>query len=74
MKLSQLKPGECAVVEEIAETALTCRLHDLGLTSGTAVTCVMNSPLGDPGAYAFRGAVIALRKRDADSVQVRYGK
>lgn len=72
MKLSQLKPGECAVVAEIAATALSCRLHDLGLTPGTSVSCVMRSPLGDPCAYAFRGAVIALRKQDADSVQVRH--
>lgn len=73
MKLSQLSPGECAVVTGVAQTSLTQRLRDLGLTDGTGVTCVMRSPLGDPTAYAFRGTVIAMRKRDADSVQVTHG-
>ncbi len=74
MKLSELTPGEHAVVEDIAETSLTRRLRDLGLTDGTRVACVMRSPLGEPCAYAFRGSVIAMRKRDADSVLVCHGK
>ena len=74
MKLSQLKPGERAVVTGIAESSLTRRLRDLGLTDGTPVVCVMQSPLGEPCAYAFRGSVMAIRKRDADGVSVRHGE
>ena len=70
MKLSQLRPGDCGTVTGIAETSLTQRLRDLGLTDGTGITCVLRSPLGDPSAYAFRGCVIAMRKRDADTVGV----
>ena len=40
----------------------------LGLVPGTRVTCVGKSPAGDPAAYAFRGAVIALRRADAEEV------
>lgn len=72
MKLSQLRPGECGTVTEIASGPLTQRLRDLGLTDGTAITCVFTSPLGDPCAYSFRGSVIAMRKKDASAVGVRH--
>ena len=35
---------------------------------GTRVTCTAVSPAGDPAAYLIRGAVIALRGRDAGGV------
>ena len=74
MKLSQLMPGERAIAAGIEDCPLKNRLLDLGLTKGTPVKCVMRSPLGDPYAYRFRGCVIAMRKKDADGVQVRYGE
>ena len=37
---------------------------------GTRVTCVTRSPAGDPGAYLIRGALIALRRADAEGVQL----
>ena len=46
------------------------RLLDLGLVPGTEVTAVMKSPTHDPTAYRIRGAVIALRREQADLVQV----
>lgn len=49
------------------------RLMDLGFAKGACVTCLGKSPLGDPKAYLVRGAVIALRKRDASDVFVADG-
>lgn len=71
-KLCNLRPGESAVVHTVSNPAhpLADRLRDLGLTAGSAVTCTMQSPLGDPCAYLVRGAVIALRRRDAGIVAV----
>lgn len=71
--LSHLLPGESAVVHNVSDPAhpLADRLRDLGLTAGSAVTCTMQSPLGDPCAYLVRGAVIALRRRDAGIIAVR---
>jgi len=72
-RLSDLLPGETAVVRFLTDPAhdLAERLTDLGLTAGSAVTCTMKSPLGDPSAYLIRGAVIALRHADASIVAVR---
>lgn len=69
--LSSLREGEQAQVEEITSGGgMERRLLDLGLTGGARVTCVQKAPSGDPAAYLIRGAVIALRKADADRVRI----
>lgn len=69
--LSDLRPGEGAVVRCLAAVGDTRRrLQDIGLISGTAVTCERVSPLGDPVAYRIRGATMALRGVDAGRVEV----
>ena len=69
LSLDTLRVGQCARVSHIeAEPAMRRRLLELGLVPGTRVTCTAVSPAGDPAAYAVRGAVIALRRRDAAGV------
>ena len=64
--LNSLRVGQSARVSHIeAEPAMRRRLLDIGLIPGTRVTCTAVSPAGDPAAYLIRGAVIALRGRDA---------
>ncbi len=69
LRLSALREGESAYVTEVsAGPAMDRRLTDLGLVRGTRVTCVLRSPAGDPCAYLIRGALIALRRTDAEGV------
>ena len=46
------------------------RLLDLGLIPGTEVSAEIRSPGGDPTGYRIRGAVIALRREQADQVRI----
>lgn len=46
------------------------RLLDLGVVPGTIITSQFTSPDGDPAAYLIRGALIALRKAQAELIQV----
>ncbi len=46
------------------------RLLDLGVVPGTVITSQFASPDGDPAAYLIRGALIALRKAQAELIQV----
>ena len=72
--LSALRVGQSAYVAEIqADEAMRRRLLDMGLIPGTQVTCQGRSPAGDPAAYLIRGAVVALRARDAASVGLTSG-
>ncbi len=71
ISLCRLGVGASAWVAEVAgERAMRRRLMDMGLIPGTRVTCVAASPAGDPSAYLIRGAVVALRGRDAAGIRV----
>ena len=73
-KLTDLQQGDRALVVDIDPgDSMRRRLQDLGLISGTEVTCLKKSPLGDPVAYYIRWAVIALRSEDSSRVRVHYG-
>lgn len=64
--LDQLFPGSQALVKDVAaQGTMRRRLQDLGFVPGAQVECLGKSPLGDPRAYRIRGAVVALRGRDA---------
>lgn len=71
LALDRLPEGQSAYVTEVHnEPSMRRRLADIGLIRGTRVTCLCRSPAGDPAAYLIRGAVIALRGRDAAGIQV----
>lgn len=69
--LSELTEGMSARVMALTGEAGMCgRLMELGLTPGVCVECLFKSPLGDPTAYRIRGAVIALRAKDAEGIRI----
>jgi ferrous iron transport protein A len=49
----------------------TRRLIDLGFTPGEEVVVTHAAPLGDPIIIRVRGALLALRKREAAWIRVR---
>lgn len=67
--LAQLRQGQSAVVTQLSlGGAMRRRLYDLGLIPGTCVERLQTGPAGSPIAYAVRGAVIALRRGDAQKI------
>lgn len=73
-RLDALKVGEAAEVVQIAPAVQgpqRRRLLDLGLLPGTRIEAEMMSPAGDPMAYRVRGALIALRRPQAQGVYIR---
>ena len=66
-----LGTGERGKVSAVnASDAMHRRFLDIGLGKGTEVCCLFRAPHGDPTAYSIRGAVIAIRERDAGDVLV----
>lgn len=69
--LGSLPVGGTATVSALfAEGAMRRRLLDLGLIRGTRVRCLYRSLGGKMSAYLIRGAVIALRRGDADTIYI----
>jgi DtxR family Mn-dependent transcriptional regulator len=72
--LATLRPGESARVVRISPSCRGLqrrRLLDLGVVPGTRITAVLRSMSGDPVAYEIRGALIALRREQAEWIEVR---
>lgn len=72
-RLCDLSPGEQGNVASLCTRGpMRRRLLELGLVEGTRVECLCRSPGGDPSAYRIRGAVIALRRKDAAGVILKW--
>ncbi len=54
----------------IGEENTKRRLLDLGLVKGTKVKPVLISPSSGLRAYEFRGSLIAIRKEDAENIEL----
>jgi DtxR family Mn-dependent transcriptional regulator len=69
--LSALKVEEKGVVLGISKALRgqqRRRLMDLGVVPGSEIVVEMQSAGGDPSAYRIKGALIALRKKQADRI------
>ncbi len=72
--LADLDLGEIAEISAISPAchgAQRRRLLDLGLLPGTRVSAELTSFSGNPTAYNIRGATIALRKEQAQLIQIK---
>jgi DtxR family transcriptional regulator, Mn-dependent transcriptional regulator len=72
--LADLEVGESAVVSGISplcQGPQRRRLLDLGVVPGTEIRARMRSAAGDPIAYEIRGALIGLRRQQAEWIRVR---
>lgn len=71
IRMSQLDESEVGYITRVnAKGDIRRRLFDLGLIEGTKVECLFKSPHGDPAAFGVRGAVIALRREDSETIQI----
>lgn len=73
--LDRLPIGETGRILEVGGTESEARrLQELGFAPGGKVEAVFESPWGDPVAYYVRGAVVALRRRDAGAILVSFAE
>jgi len=69
IRLSALSRNQTAVIKRTV--GMDPSLSDLGFLPGAEVQVVYEAPLGkDPIAVRIRGALIALRRKDADQIEV----
>lgn len=72
MTLANLSVGERAKVTKIlGETPATKRLMEMGLVPGVSVRVVKSAPFGDPIEIRVRGYSLAMRKAEAETIEVK---
>lgn len=70
-KLSELEPGNKAIIDSFIDEELSVRLLELGCLPGEEVEIAHIAPLGDPIAIHLYGHKLSLRKKEADSILVK---
>ena len=71
MTLKDLPPGQDAWVTAITGNGrVTRRLMEMGVVPGVAVQMVKAAPFGDPVEVRVRGYSLAMRKNEADAIEV----
>jgi DtxR family Mn-dependent transcriptional regulator len=71
--LRDLRPGEVGRVVDVSpacQGSQRRRLLDLGVVRGTEIEAELVSATGNPVAYRIRGAIIALRREQAEWIRI----
>jgi ferrous iron transport protein A len=75
VKLGTLKPGAKGLIAQVGTESISSqlvkRLMEMGVLEGSPFQVVHEAPWGgDPIAVRVRGALIALRRNEANAVEV----
>ena len=71
MNLINLPIGVNAKVVSVnGNNAITKRLMEMGVVPGVSVRLVKSAPFGDPIEIRVRGYSLAMRKSEADTIEV----
>jgi len=71
MTLTNLPVGKDARVTAVRGTgSVTRRLMEMGVIPGVAVQVIKMAPFGDPIEVRIRGYSLAMRRTEADAIEV----
>ncbi|MBL7738160.1 MAG: ferrous iron transport protein A [Chitinophagaceae bacterium] len=69
-KLSQLRPGQKAVIKHFDNQEIHLKLMEMGCLPGESITVEQMAPLGDPVSVSIAGYTLSLRLNEADHIIV----
>ena len=70
MTLKDGKTGMSLRVDKVGDSELKQRLMTMGLIPGTRIKVLLSAPMGDPMAIGLRSYNLALRRADAEKIEV----
>lgn len=75
MKLTNIPSGESAKVVSVSGSGqVTKRLMEMGVVPGVSIRMIKSAPFGDPLEISLRGYHLAMRKNEADQIEVQSSK
>lgn len=69
-KLSELKPGQKAVIREVSSEEIHLKLMEMGCLPGEPISVEQVAPLGDPVSVQVSGYRLSLRLDEAKHILV----
>jgi len=70
MKLSELKPGQEAIIDEFDSSDILLKLMEMGCVPGERIYLEQVAPLGDPISIKISGYSLSLRLNEAEHINV----
>ncbi|HJS54673.1 MAG TPA: FeoA family protein [Chitinophagaceae bacterium] len=71
MKLSDLKPGQEAIISEFDNSDILIKLMEMGCVPGERIYLEQVAPLGDPISIKISGYSLSLRLNEAEHILVQ---
>ena len=69
-RLSELKPGQKAVIMEFGSEEIYLKLMEMGCLPGEPIAMDQVAPMGDPVSVQVAGYTLSLRLDEADHIIV----
>jgi len=69
-KLSELEPGQKAIIKKFNNNELYLKLMEMGCLPGEVVVLEQVAPLGDPISVSISGYSLSLRLNEAENIFV----
>lgn len=69
-KLSDLRPGQSAIIKKFNSTEIFLKLMEMGCLPGEKVVLEQIAPLGDPVSITVAGYTLSLRLNEAEEIIV----
>ncbi|MCD9187481.1 MAG: ferrous iron transport protein A [Pyrinomonadaceae bacterium] len=71
MNLAKLSIGkEAKVIKINGNSAITRRLMEMGVIPGVSIKVIKTAPFGDPIEVRVRGYSLAMRRNEAETIEV----
>lgn len=70
VRLSELKPGQEAVIKEFQNNDIFLKLMEMGCVPGESILLEQVAPLGDPISVNVAGYHLSLRLNEAENILV----
>jgi len=70
MKLSDLRPGQEAIIGEFDNSDILLKLMEMGCLPGERIYLEQVAPLGDPISIKVSGYSLSLRLNEAEQINV----
>lgn len=69
-KLSELKPGQKAIIRSFTNTDTFLKLMEMGCVPGESILLEQIAPFGDPISVKISGYSLSLRINEAEDIEV----
>lgn len=70
MKLSELRPGQSAIIKKFNSNEIFLKLMEMGCLPGEEIVLEQVAPLGDPVSVSVAGYTLSLRISEAEEIIV----